>query len=72
MLIFFFIWCLYLWFSCRIKGVKIVLEFVSEAEEKVLLQQLDEVPWDGSQSGRLKQVLECSKRYWSVANGTGV
>ena len=33
-----------------------ILDFVSEEEERILLQRLDEVPWDSSQSGRLKQV----------------
>ncbi|XP_076065928.1 alpha-ketoglutarate-dependent dioxygenase alkB homolog 4 [Oratosquilla oratoria] len=39
----------------RFKGVRIVMDFISEAEEEVLLRQLDEVPWDLSQSGRRKQ-----------------
>jgi len=36
-------------------GVKVVLEFINESEELKLLQQLEEVPWDQSQSGRRKQ-----------------
>lgn len=41
--------------SVRLPGVRILLDFVSEAEEAELLQHIDEVPWDTSQSGRLKQ-----------------
>jgi hypothetical protein len=36
--------------------VKLVLDFVTEDEEAELLEKLDQVPWDTSQSGRLKQV----------------
>uniref|UniRef100_A0A2P2IAF8 Alpha-ketoglutarate-dependent dioxygenase alkB homolog 4-like n=1 Tax=Hirondellea gigas TaxID=1518452 RepID=A0A2P2IAF8_9CRUS len=39
----------------RVAGVKVLLDFVSETEESTLLEQLDRVPWDTSQSGRLKQ-----------------
>lgn len=39
----------------RFPGVKVILEFISESEELELLQKLEEVPWDPSQSGRRKQ-----------------
>ncbi|KAA0202180.1 hypothetical protein HAZT_HAZT007180 [Hyalella azteca] len=39
----------------QIEGVKLVLDFVTEDEEAELLEKLDQVPWDTSQSGRLKQ-----------------
>lgn len=42
--------------SIRLCGVRIILDFVSEEEEKNLLLCIDEVPWDPSQSGRRKQV----------------
>ncbi|KAG7154742.1 Alpha-ketoglutarate-dependent dioxygenase alkB 4-like 2 [Homarus americanus] len=39
----------------RFPGTKIVLDFISEEEERELLTHIDEVPWDPSQSGRRKQ-----------------
>ncbi|XP_042212437.1 alpha-ketoglutarate-dependent dioxygenase alkB homolog 4-like [Homarus americanus] len=43
----------------RFPGTKIVLDFISEEEERELLTHIDEVPWDPSQSGRRKQVESC-------------
>jgi hypothetical protein len=37
-------------------GVFIKLEFISEEEEQYLINALDSLPWDLSQSGRRKQV----------------
>ncbi|XP_071553109.1 alpha-ketoglutarate-dependent dioxygenase alkB homolog 4 [Panulirus ornatus] len=39
----------------KLCGIKLLLEFVSEEEEKDLLVYMDEIPWDLSQSGRRKQ-----------------
>ncbi|XP_047988478.1 alpha-ketoglutarate-dependent dioxygenase alkB homolog 4 isoform X2 [Leguminivora glycinivorella] len=36
-------------------GVYIQLDFITEEEENVLMKNIDEVPWDISQSGRRKQ-----------------
>lgn len=36
-------------------GVKIIQNFISEEEERTLMDSIDEVPWDLSQSGRRKQ-----------------
>lgn len=36
-------------------GVKIIQDFISEEEERDLMNSIDEVPWDLSQSGRRKQ-----------------
>ena len=36
-------------------GIKIIPDFVSEEEESKLVKDLDEIPWDQSQSGRRKQ-----------------
>lgn len=36
-------------------GVYIQLDFISENEEKELMKNIDEMPWDISQSGRRKQ-----------------
>lgn len=36
-------------------GVYIKLDFISKAEEEELIKNIDEVPWDISQSGRRKQ-----------------
>ncbi|KAF2359069.1 Oxoglutarate/iron-dependent dioxygenase, partial [Trinorchestia longiramus] len=59
----------------QVEGVKLVLDFVSESEESELLKLLDEVPWDTSQSGRLKQNYgpKCNfkKRKVKLDNFTG-
>lgn len=36
-------------------GVYIQLDFINENEEKTLMDKIDEMPWDSSQSGRRKQ-----------------
>ncbi|EDS36318.1 conserved hypothetical protein [Culex quinquefasciatus] len=36
-------------------GVLVALDWVSEDEERALMKGIDEMPWDGSQSGRRKQ-----------------
>ena len=36
-------------------GIKIIQNFISEAEEIELIKNLDQLPWDSSQSGRRKQ-----------------
>ncbi|XP_045597433.1 alpha-ketoglutarate-dependent dioxygenase alkB homolog 4 [Procambarus clarkii] len=41
--------------SVKFPGIKVILDFISEEEEKFLLTQIDEIPWDSSQSGRRKQ-----------------
>ncbi|XP_068241101.1 alpha-ketoglutarate-dependent dioxygenase alkB homolog 4 [Palaemon carinicauda] len=41
--------------SIKFTGAKVILNLLSEAEEKTLMTQIDEVPWDLSQSGRKKQ-----------------
>lgn len=41
--------------SLKFPGVKVILNFISEEEEKKLMTQIDEIPWDLSQSGRKKQ-----------------
>lgn len=37
------------------KGIKIIENFVTEEEEARLVKDLDDIPWDASQSGRRKQ-----------------
>lgn len=37
------------------RGVYIHLDFISELEEQILIDNIDEIPWDNSQSGRRKQ-----------------
>ncbi|KAG8276804.1 cleavage furrow ingression [Homalodisca vitripennis] len=41
--------------SIPFPGVYIKLEFISREEESSLIQDLDSIPWDLSQSGRRKQ-----------------
>lgn len=41
--------------SINFPGVYIQFDFLTENEEKLLIQNLDEMPWDISQSGRRKQ-----------------
>lgn len=36
-------------------GVKIIMDFINTQEEELLMKNIDEVPWDTSQSGRRKQ-----------------
>ena len=43
-----------------------MLDFVSINEELELLQQLDEVPWDVSQSGRCKQVRASERKCFQL------
>lgn len=42
--------------SVRFPGVYLELDFISEEEEQSLMNALDSLPWDPSQSGRRKQV----------------
>jgi len=39
----------------KFPGIHIVPDFLSKDEEKVLVEELDTLPWDSSQSGRRKQ-----------------
>nr|XP_053624307.1 alpha-ketoglutarate-dependent dioxygenase alkB homolog 4 isoform X2 [Plodia interpunctella] len=41
--------------SIEYPGIYVQLDFISEEEEKELMRNIDEVPWDISQSGRRKQ-----------------
>lgn len=41
--------------SIEYPGVYIELDFLSENEEKMFMKNIDEIPWDTSQSGRRKQ-----------------
>ncbi|XP_026757736.2 alpha-ketoglutarate-dependent dioxygenase alkB homolog 4 [Galleria mellonella] len=41
--------------SIEFPGVYIQMDFISEEEERFLMKNIDEVPWDISQSGRRKQ-----------------
>lgn len=43
-------------YTLSFPGVKIIQDFISEEEERDLMNSIDEVPWDLSQSGRRKQV----------------
>ena len=40
----------------RFPGVRVIEDFISKEEEIALMEGIDEVPWDASQSGRRKQV----------------
>lgn len=41
----------------RFDGATVLNDFISEEEEKTLIEKIDESPWLPSQSGRNKQVL---------------
>ncbi|XP_018570128.1 alpha-ketoglutarate-dependent dioxygenase alkB homolog 4 [Anoplophora glabripennis] len=41
--------------AIKFPGIYIDLNFLSDTEEKLLINDLDEIPWDLSQSGRRKQ-----------------
>lgn len=60
--------------AIRFPGVKVILEFISESEELELLQKLEEVPWDQSQSGRRKQNYgpKCNFKKHKLRNETFV
>lgn len=40
----------------RLPGISVMLDFLNDDEETDLLQAIDTIPWDVSQSGRRKQV----------------
>lgn len=40
----------------KISGIYVLPEFITDLEEKQLIHDLDNMPWDISQSGRRKQV----------------
>lgn len=42
--------------SYKLDGIFIKHEFITEEEEAMLMKNLDDMPWDTSQSGRRKQV----------------
>lgn len=42
--------------SCKVTGVYVLPDFISDDEERQLILDLDSLPWDVSQSGRRKQV----------------
>lgn len=42
--------------SYSLDGIFVEHEFISEEEETMLMNSLDDMPWDTSQSGRRKQV----------------
>lgn len=42
--------------SYNLDGIFIEHNFITENEETVLMNNLDAIPWDVSQSGRRKQV----------------
>ncbi len=41
--------------DCKLNGVKLIEDFITEAEEEKLVADLDTLPWDSSVSGRRKQ-----------------